>query len=308
MYLAVETLIPVFIVIALGFVLQRVGLVTGAMWEGMERITYFVLFPVFLVQTLATADFAGIPVIEMGFAMFMATLTMSGVVLMLRPLIMRRWQLPGASFTSVFQGATRWHTFVALAVVASLYGPQGVSLGSVGAAAMIPYLNVANVMVLARYASPARPTLHGMFVAVLKNPFIWSCALGIALNAFSVPIWEPLLVTGKMLGGSALGLSLLLVGAALKLPEALSPKREVILSIVLKLGLMPLLMLGYCTLFGVDGLALKVAVICGSVQTAAAAYVLARQMGGDAPLMAAIVTTQTIACLATLPFVIWLIG
>jgi predicted permease len=308
MLLAINTLIPVFLVVALGFALQRGGLITGAMWEGLERVTYYVLFPILLIQTLATADFAGVPVIGMGLAMFLATVTMSVIGLLLRPLLMGPWNLPGSSFTSVFQGITRWHTFVALAVVGNLYGAQGISLASVGAAAMIPYLNIASVLVLSRWATPTRPSTRTMMMALVKNPFIASCALGIALNAFDVPIWAPLLETADILGRAALGIGLLLVGAGLKLPEALSPRREILLSIALKLIGMPLLMLGWCLAFGIDGIALKVAVICGAVQTAANAYVLARQMGGDAPLMAAIITTQTIACLATLPFALWLLG
>ncbi|GGE47159.1 transporter [Agaricicola taiwanensis] len=308
MLIAINTLIPVFLVIALGFGLQRMGLVTGAMWEGMERITYYVLFPILLVQTLATADFSGVPVLSMGFAMFLGTLTMSVVVLALRPLLMGAWKLPGSSFTSVFQGATRWHTFVALAVVGNLYGAPGISLASLGAAAMVPYLNIASVLVLSRWASPTRPSTRAMLIALAKNPFIVSCLIGIAINYSNVTIWAPLLDTMDILARAALGIGLVLVGAGLRLPEALSPRREILLTIALKLGLMPLLMFAWCTAFGVTGMALKVAVLCGSVQTAANSYVLARQMGGDAPLMSSIITMQSLFCMLTLPFLLWLMG
>ncbi len=309
MLVALNTLIPIFLIIALGFALQRFGLITGAMWEGLERITYYVLFPILLTQTLATADFTGIPVIGMGLAMFLGKLTMTALVLMLRPLLMgSMWHLPGASFTSVFQGSTRWHTFVALAIVGNLYGSQGISLASVGAAAMIPYLNIASVLVLSRWAGGTPPKKRVMLIALAKNPFILACALGIGLNAFEVPIWDPLLNTADILGRAALGMSLVLVGAALKLPEALSPRPEILLTIVLKLMLMPALMFGWCFAFGIDGMALKVAIICGGVQTAANAYVVARQLGGDAPLMASIITMQTLACFVTLPALLWLLG
>jgi predicted permease len=307
MLIAINTLIPVFLVIALGFTLQRMGLITGAMWEGMERITYYVLFPILLVQTLATANFSGVPVFGMGFAMFLSTLTMTALLLALRPMLMGAWNLPGSSFTSVFQGTTRWHTFVALAVVGNLYGAQGISLASIGAAAMVPYLNIASVLVLSRWATPTRPSKRAMLIALAKNPFILACIIGIGLNYSGMEIWTPLLETMDMLARAALGIGLLLVGAGLRLPEALSPRREILLAIVLKLGLMPLLMFLWCTAFGVDGMALKVAVICGAVQTAANAYVLARQMGGDAPLMASIITMQSLVCLGTLPLLLWLI-
>ena len=41
------------------------------------------------------------------------------------PLLERRLGTDGPAFTSLFQGATRWQTFVALAVAGNLYGDSG---------------------------------------------------------------------------------------------------------------------------------------------------------------------------------------
>ncbi len=308
MQLAIDALLPVFLVITVGFGIQRAGLMTEPMWEGLERITYYVLFPILLTETLAGADFAGVPVVEMGVAMLLAVITMTLILLALRPLVMNVWGLGGPTYTSFFQGGVRWHTFVGLAVVGNLFGTQGIALASVAAAAMIPYLNVVAALVLARWASPKRPTAVGLLVGLAKNPFIWSSALGIALNVLSIPIWSPVMTAADLIGRATLGISLLLVGAGLRIPESLSPRREVLLAIALKLGLMPVLMAGWCTVFGVTGVAFKAAVICGGVQTAANSYILARQMGGDAPLMASIITMQTLAAIGTLPIVLWVLG
>ena len=42
--------------------------------------------------------------------------------------------------------------------------------------------------------------------------------------------------------------------------------------------------------------------------TSAAAYILARQLGGDAPLMASIVTVQTAVAMVSLPVVLGLLA
>ena len=44
--------------------------------------------------------------------------------------------------------------------------------------------------------------------------------------------------------------------------------------------------------------------LCSAVPTSASAYVLARQMGGDAPLLAQIITLQTILAAITMPVAI----
>ena len=73
-----------------------------------------------------------------------------------------------------------------------------------------------------------------------------------------------------------------------------------------KLALMPVFMWGWTWVLGVDGLPQAVAIVAGGVPSAAASYILARKMGGDAPLVALILTAQTLAAAVTLPFLITL--
>jgi predicted permease len=60
-------------------------------------------------------------------------------------------------------------------------------------------------------------------------------------------------------------------------------------------------------LFGVQGLPRTVAMLAAAVPTAASSFVLARQMGGDATLMANLITLQVLGAIVTLPAVIWLV-
>ena len=67
---------------------------------------------------------------------------------------------------------------------------------------------------------------------------------------------------------------------------------------------MPLSFLAFCVLFGVEGVTATVAVLFASLPAASTAYILARQMGGDAPLMANIITLSTIVSAVTMPVMI----
>jgi len=57
---------------------------------------------------------------------------------------------------------------------------------------------------------------------------------------------------------------------------------------------------------GLDGLTRTIAIITGAVPTASSAYVMARQMGGDAELMANIMTVQVLFAAITLPLFIFI--
>ena len=100
-------------------------------------------------------------------------------------------------------------------------------------------------------------------------------------------------------------MGLLLVGAGLVISDALKPKPMVLLPTALKLILFPLVTYALATAFGITGMALTVMVLGASVPTAMNGYVLARQLGGDAELMAALITLQTAVAMLTLP--LWLV-
>jgi predicted permease len=74
--------------------------------------------------------------------------------------------------------------------------------------------------------------------------------------------------------------------------------------VLFKLVLMPLLAIALALWFGLSGTNLVIVAVCSAVPTSPSAYVMARQMGGDAPLLAQIITLQTILAAITMPIAI----
>lgn len=307
MLLVAAALLPVFLLIVMGFCLKRVLLKEDAHWLGVEQLVYYVLFPALLFQTLARADLASVPVAGVGGALLIAVLLMAGLCFALRPVLMKRMGVSGPAFTSVFQCACRWQTYVALAVAGNLYGAVGLTLASVAMVAMIPILNIMAVWVLAHYAAPTRLSWPNILLTIAKNPFIWACALGLAANLTGVSF--PTFVNDLIdaLGRSSLALGLLVVGAGLQLKGVLRPDAPAVLTCVLKLIVMPAFAIGLGLAFKLTGPNLAIVACCASVPTASSAYVLARQMGGDAPLVAEILTLQTALAVITMPIIITLV-
>src|SRR6185503_18078558 len=173
MAVVIAALLPVFILIVLGVVLRRSLMRLDTQWHGLERLTYFVLFPMLLIQTLVKADLSKVPIAGVGGALLLSTLAMSLLCLALRP-VLDRLDIDGPAFTSIFQGATRWQTYVALSVSANLYGDVGLALASVAMVAIIPLVNILSVGVLARYASPEKQSARAIVLTVVRNPLIWA--------------------------------------------------------------------------------------------------------------------------------------
>lgn len=306
MAVVVSALLPVFLLIVLGFVLRRSLMRLDTQWHGLELLTYYVLFPTLLIQTLVKADLSRVPVAGVGGALLLSALAMSLLCLALRPLF-ARWDIDGPAFTSIFQGATRWQTFVALAVSGNLFGNIGLALASVAMVAIIPLVNVLSVWVLAQYAAPKKQSVRAIAMTVVQNPLIWACAIGLAVNVTQLPlprIWHDV---AEALGRSSLGIGLLVTGAGLHLEGLLRPSLAASIAVFLKLILMPVLCIALALWFGITGSSLVIVAVCSAVPTSSSAYVMARQMGGDAPLLAQIITLQTILAAITMPVVIALV-
>ncbi|MGB3866104.1 MAG: AEC family transporter [Xanthobacteraceae bacterium] len=304
MLTVVASLIPVFLLMALGYGLRRTLLTRDDYWIGLEQLVYYVLFPALLIETLARADLSTVPVAGVGGALLLSVIVMAALCLALRPLLARALGLGGPSFTSVFQGAVRWQTFVALSVVGNMLGSPGLAMAAVAMVAMTPLINVMSVSVLAYFAAPGRTSLRATLLAIARNPFIWGCLIGIAVNLSGVAVPQPLYAFAGSLGHSSLAIGLLVVGAGLRLDGLRRPGGAALVAVVLKLIVMPSIAIALGIAFGLSGASLVVVACCASVPSASNAYVLARQMGGDAPLLAQILVLQTVLAALTMPLFI----
>ena len=297
-------LLPVFIVILAGFGLRRSGLIEAVHWSALDHLCYFVLFPAIIFKEIASANFSNIPVWSMALAMMLGISTMFIVLLVLQKPFIAALKLSGPQYSSFFQGATRWHTFIALAVIPIFFGQKALALGGLSAAAMTPLLNIVNVAVVSVNGTHTRLDPRAIAMSIAKNPFVLSSLGGVVWKLLQLPLPSMANQVLDMIGRGALGLALLAVGAGLRVDEAMATKTPVLVATVLKLLVMPLFMAGWLKLLGVSGEAASVAILCSAVPTGSGAYVLAKQMGGDAPMVASILTLQVICAAFTIPLVL----
>lgn len=291
---------PLFLLILLGVGFGYWRWPHDSFWAQMERFIYYALFPAMLVATLATADVAQVPVGRLALVL-LGAMALFGVLLWQ----LRRWLgLSGAAFTSVFQGAVRFNTYVGVAGAAALHGQLGVTTAAVAVALMVPVVNVLCVGSFVAAGTLGSASLGKSVMALAKNPLIVSCLVGIALNltGIGLPGWSD--ATISLLGSAALPLGLIAVGVGLRPMALLRIDRGVVATNVVKLVLMPAVVVVLAWLLGLDPVSRDIAVLFAALPTATSAYILARQLGGDADLMAAIITGQTLLAMLTLP--LWL--
>jgi len=299
-----NSLIPVFAVIALGWTIKRLDFPGEGLWAPLDRLVYYIFFPALLMETLATANLADFDVWPMAYALWAGLFTMVAILMA----IFWLGKFSGPQFSSIFQGAARWNGFVALAAIGEIYGQQGVALAAVSFAVLVPTVNVLSVLILTRYAGETPAGLPTVLKLLSRNPLILACAAGILLNVSGIGLPGAIGITFDILGKAALTIGLLAIGAGLQIPAAFRSKWTVVMTSALKLMVMPMLMMGWCYVFDVTGLPRQVVLICAAVPGATSSYILARQLGGDSTLMASLITGGTLLAALTMPLMVWIFG
>jgi malonate transporter and related proteins len=301
-----ESILPIFALVLLGNLVRRTGLIPEPDWRGIELVCFWLLFPALLCITLARIDLASIPIGPLAITMLVMTLLLWMLMFALKPVLHRTTGMDNSQFTSVFQGASRFHGFIALAIVLKLYGEDAAAYVALVMAVLVPPINVVNIVVLAAFGRGQSPKPGNIARVVLKNPIIWGAMAGLAINLSGLGLWAPLETGLDLMGRAALGAGLLAVGAGLRVKAALKPDLLVITGTFVKLVITPALVIVLSLFTGLEGVVFAAALITAAVPTAMNGYVLARTMGGDAELYAAIATVQTALSFITIPAWIWI--
>jgi len=298
-----QALAPVFLLILMGYAIRRYQWLGDAFWPPAERLTYYVLFPALLIASTARADLAGDQVWAIAGALFAATLSIAVLALALKPFL----GLKNPAFTSFFQGTLRPNTYVGMVPAFLFWGDEGVAMLSIAVLAVVPLVNLLSVTVLVIWGAGHEGARTPMKAVreVVRNPLVVACVAGFSLNALNLglpPVIMPLL---DILGRAALPIALMAVGAGLDFPDLLANRWLAGKAAILKLLALPALAWTVATALGLEGQALHVTLLYATLPMSASSYVLAREMGGDAPLAAGMITASTLAAMATMP--VWII-
>lgn len=294
---------PVFALVVIGAGLRWLRFPSMEFWPMAERFTYYLLFPSLLVLKISTTELPTVGVESVLLALLLVL-----AVMILVTLLSARWlSLDNAASSSFFQGGVRFNTYVGLAAATELFGETGLLWGALFLGLMIPLKNVACVVLFVLLGN-GRGDWKALIKSLFSNPLILACLSGAALNLSGLGMPAPLVPVLELLSRAALPLGLLAVGFGLELRAIKSGGATLWSACALKLLLYPLLFAGLAVVLGLPEQAGAVLLVFAAVPTSPAAYILARQLGGDAPLMAAIITVQTLLAMLTMPLLLALLG
>ncbi len=300
----INTLIPIFSLIIAGLLIKRCSFLPDDFWPAAEKLTYYLLMPALLIHSLANKKIDNLPWREMLF-------TVHGTILISAFLLSLWWffnrKAGGALFTSVFQGGVRFNTFVALSIAEALFGTKGLLLAAMGAAFMIPLINLLCVSAFSLTVAGAELNFSSYTRNLATNPLILGCLIGGGLNVGGIGLPPGLDGTMALAGKAAFPLGLMAVGAAYRVGSLSHQWLPLLTSSFVQFWCKPLTAWWLASYFGLSGNIIPIVVLLFAVPTAPSSFILSRQLGGDHAAMASIITIQTGLSFLSLPITLLLL-
>lgn len=297
-----QLLFPDFSLILCGYLVCRFTALNRKVWEQVESLVYFFLFPVLLFHSIVKSPLdlsAASSLMGAGLA-----LGVGGIALAYS---LPHWPWLGKKIDVRLHAASaqvgfRFNSFIALALAEKLAGPPGLLMIAVLIGVCVPLFNVGAVWPMARHAN------KGFVRELLRNPLIIGTASGLIANllGFSMPVWlEP---TVNRIGQASLALGLMAAGAGMQFGSLASAKTLGALVLAVKHLGMPLMAFGLARLFRLDATQTTVLLMFSAVPTASSCYVLAARMGYNGPYVAGLVTLSTLLGMVSLPLALGLLN
>jgi len=285
-------LFPDFAIIALGYLLRRFWMAPAA-WVTIEKLVYFVLFPCLLFFSVVSSyfDLNTVGAFALGGPAVIFTAFVLGWLGLLFSNMGR------VDFASGLQTAYRFNSYIGLALASRLGGQSAVANIAILLALGVPLCNVLAVGTMSKGGRLSA------FVDILKNPLIIGTCLGIAAKLMGVQVPEPVMLTLERLAQAAVSLGLLAVGAGLVFSGLKGNWPVSVWWLFVKLLVSPLVAVLYAHFTGLGQEQTMVLLVFSAIPSASSAYILAARMGGNAPLVACLISMSTVGAAITLPLV-----
>ena len=297
-----QLLFPDFSLILCGYLVCRYTALNRTVWEQVESLVYYFLFPVLLFHSIVKSPLdltAASSLISAGVLMGLAGIAMAYSLPYL-PWLGRR--IDKREHAASAQVAFRFNSFIGLALADRLAGAEGLLLIAVLIGVCVPLFNIAAIWPMARHAR------RGFLRELTRNPLIIATATGLLANllGFTMPVWlEP---TVTRIGAASLALGLMAAGAGMQFGHLSQAKSLAVSVLSIRHLLTPMVGLLLAKLFNLPPAQTAILLAFSALPTASSAYVLAARMGYNGGYVAGLVTLSTLLGVVSLPFALGLLG
>ena len=300
----ISTILSVLLLVVVGHLIKMRAFVPVSFWDGLSKICYWILFPGLLFNLTSTASLSAAFILPFCLTLFIA----ATVMVIYGFLAGRLIGANGPATSSLVQAGLRHNGFLMLAFVQGAFGVAALEIGAIAVAVLVPISNIFAVIIifLLREGDQDANLGRAITAELARNPLMGAIILGSIVNFLSIPVPDFITGAANILGNAALPMLLLCVGASIRISALRAHSAALVLAVLAKLLVLPVVMMVVGITLGLDKDVLLVLVVLAVAPTATSSFTLAQELGGDAPLMAEIITVQTLVAAIGIP--LWVLS
>ncbi len=297
--------IPVFLLMALGFVFRKLNVIDEAFASKMNKFVFTVALPVLVFEDLATVDFS--QMWNLKFVLFCLGATVLSIALAaILSLIWKDKSIKGEFIQASYRSSA---ALLGIAFIQNMYGNSGMApLMIIGS---VPLYNIMAVVILSIFnpqrSGIDRAVIKSTLKGIITNPIIIGIGLGILWSLLHIPMPHVLGKTVSHIGNLATPMGLMAMGATFDFKKAFGKARPAITATLIKLVGLAALFLPIAIFLGFRQEELIAILVMLGSATTVSCFVMAKNMEHEGTLSSSVIMLTTLFSAFTLTGWIYLL-
>lgn len=300
---SINATMPVFLLILIGYILKRIGLIDKKYVSTSNRINYLMTLPALLFKDISGANIR--EVFDIGYVLFCVLVTTFSFFTIwgLSKLLIKDKTIIGAFVQASFRGSA---AVLGVAFIQNMYGNSGMApLMIIGT---VPLYNIYSVIVLTYESNTAtEKNFKSASLNICKNPIILAILAGIAVSLAGIRF--PYIIDRSISNIAALAtpMALISIGGGFEGRKALKKIKPTIWATLIKLVILPAVFLPLAVYIGYREQELIAILIMLAAPTTASCYIMAASLGNDEVLTSSAIVSATFFSSITLTVIIFIL-
>jgi len=294
----IETIVPIFLIIVFGYILQQKGLIKAQFIQEANRFVFLFSLPVLIFTGIMKSDIKDVGLINILSVVIPTLVILCFAFLLALAMGLRKGTL-GSFVQTTFHGNI---TYIGLAVLYYLLGEEGLKKGSILIGFLILMNNTLAIAILS-WTSQQHDNMWKSLVSVIRTPLIVATLMGMLFLYLDITVPKLLLKSMVILGNIALPMALIIIGASMSVSTVKSSFRLSGIVTALKLMALPSLSFLFCYMYAIPLSDALPGIILLATPTATTSFILANQLGGNTELASGVITLSTL--LSPFAFTFW---
>lgn len=297
----INTVIPVFGLILLGWLCGKGGLFKETATDALNRFVIYLALPALLFTAMARADLQAMAELE-----FVASFSLGTLLTMLLYLWLARHE--GLTYQrKMLNALSAGYSnagYMGIPLILLLFGDEALPIAVIGAVLTVVVQFGLTIIAIEVHRAKGRslwPAIKKVVLSLLQNPILVSTVLGVSFSWLNIEI--PVSIAGgiEQLGNAATPCALLTIGLFIAQTKVQAGDRSVTQIVLLKLFVHPLLV-GFFALavFDLDPVWAWCAILATALPVGTGPFMLANIYKEDAAVTARTILISTIISVFTL--------